>query len=609
MQLSGPPGKTTEPPFLRVSKPVTACSRCRRSKKKCDGKLPVCSACRKAGRANECSRDNDKVIKGSERNYVASLESRVEELEKKLAFARSRKDSLITANSADEPIEPSDCPSSFCAILTAVRGKAARRREAAELEELVSDFGFLSVNATTQDFETATTSMTFARLVLAATRNKPPTEYQPFRIPAKTITMGLINHYMKNIFPLFPIFSEAELFSVLDTIYQERGPPITEFEYWLFCMVLAISSTNQSKCKNDKYYVEGATWIGRALHFADTALVPGYVSQIQALVLLVQYSMLDPSYFDSWNLIGFACRAVVDLGFHQDPLKEEEVDPETLKLRRTIFYCVYSLDRTISMVHARPFSFTDDSINVSLPSLEPQLFSKMPDSPSLAEPKNLYIAVKLFKFRIIQSSWYQKTFQSDQDPYQNSSTYIWQVCRDMQSWANSCQKNLPDPFRELFDLELFYSYVYLFTPPSNLKATSACEKKFIFEYSIKYIQKISSSLVDPAYGVLYNYHDALRVFFVGSQFLSILAENQDHFLNFFSLSPSLEEFLPPLSSNLQTDNIDRISMFITQIKEILTIFGCRWEDAKVLLSSLEPQLEKINKTLNIRKGIPRSSLH
>jgi hypothetical protein len=73
--------------------------------------------------------------------------------------------------------------------------------------------------------------------------------------------------------------------------------------------------------------------------------MPGYVSQIQALVLLVQYSMLDPAHFDSWQLIGFACRAVVDLGFHQDPPKEQQTDKKTLELRRRIFYCVYSIDR------------------------------------------------------------------------------------------------------------------------------------------------------------------------------------------------------------------------------------------------------------------------
>ena len=64
--------------------------------------------------------------------------------------------------------------------------------------------------------------------------------------------------------------------------------------------------------------------------------------------------MLDPAHFDSWQLIGFACRAVVDLGFHQDPPKGQQPDKKTLDLRRRIFYCVYSLDRSVLIVK---FSF------------------------------------------------------------------------------------------------------------------------------------------------------------------------------------------------------------------------------------------------------------
>lgn len=121
--------------------------------------------------------------------------------------------------------------------------------------------------------------------------------------------------------------------------------PVTDFEYWLLYMVLAIGSTAQSRSNGDIYYQEGVIWVGRALCYAERVLVPGYVAQIQALVLLVEYAMLDPAHFDSWLLIGFACRAIVDLGFHQDPPKEHQTDRKTLEMRRKLFYCVYSLDR------------------------------------------------------------------------------------------------------------------------------------------------------------------------------------------------------------------------------------------------------------------------
>lgn len=159
--------------------------------------------------------------------------------------------------------------------------------------------------------------------------------------------MALIQYYLDNVFTLFPVFNETSLFNALDAVYQENGRPGTDFEHWLLYMILAIGATGQSRSNQDAFYADGVLWVGRALRYADRVLMPGYVSQIQALVMLVQYSMLDPAHFDSWQLIGFACRAVVDLGFHQDPPKEQQTDKKTLELRRKIFYCVYSLDRSV----------------------------------------------------------------------------------------------------------------------------------------------------------------------------------------------------------------------------------------------------------------------
>lgn len=193
--------------------------------------------------------------------------------------------------------------------------------------------------------------MTFARLVLAATNNDfVPCSPGSFQLPPRAVTTALVQYYLDNIFALYPVCSETALYNALDAVYQIDGRPVTDVEHWLLYLVFAIASTAQSRSNMDALYHHGVMWIGRALPYADKALMPGYVSQIQALVLLVQYSMLDPAHFDSWQLIGFACRAVLDLGLHQDPPKEQQPDKRTLDMRRRIFYCVYSLDRFVKAI-------------------------------------------------------------------------------------------------------------------------------------------------------------------------------------------------------------------------------------------------------------------
>lgn len=75
-------------------------------------------------------------------SYVASLESRVDKLERKLAYARSRKAS-VAMHDYDDLSQVPDRKDSLATIRAAIHGKAARRREVADVNELVSDFGFL----------------------------------------------------------------------------------------------------------------------------------------------------------------------------------------------------------------------------------------------------------------------------------------------------------------------------------------------------------------------------------------------------------------------------------------------------------------------------------
>ncbi|KAL1954257.1 hypothetical protein VTO42DRAFT_1490 [Malbranchea cinnamomea] len=79
--------------------------------------------------------------------------------------------------------------------------------------------------------------------------------------------------------------------------------------------------------------------VSGALTYAEDVLHPGLVTGIQCILLLTQYSMLDPGHFR----------------------------PPFLDLRRKTFHCIYSIDRYVSTALGRAFSFSDDSIDVFLP--------------------------------------------------------------------------------------------------------------------------------------------------------------------------------------------------------------------------------------------------
>ncbi|KAI9738922.1 MAG: hypothetical protein M1818_005236 [Claussenomyces sp. TS43310] len=445
--------------------------------------------------------------------------------------------------------------------------------------------------------------MTFARLILAASINEPISRPSDWHLPPRAAAMALVQCYIDGVYSLYPAFPETSLFNALDAVYQTDGRAVADFEYWLLYMALSIGAMSQSRSSLDGYYNDGVTWVAYALQYADKVLVPGYVMQMQALILLVQYSMLDPAHFDSWQLIGFACRALVDLGFHQDPPRVRQSDKSTLDLRRRMFYCLYSLDRSISMVHARPFSFTDDTTSVAFPTLPPAI-APITQASSLPGPQSLHSAVLLFQLRGIQSSWYQELFQSSRDPFQQSSTYIWRMCHEMRSWFETLPKTLPSTVKDMFELELLYSYTYCLAPSCRVPAVSELGKTLIFEYSMSYAEKIHSICKEPVNTAFYTYHDALRVYFIGSQFMAVLQDNIDQLLN--ARVPYIPAVaggppLPDIPNLGRSDNINRSIKCINQIVDTLKTYGERWCDSQALKTNFEAQVGPLLVNLHQRE--------
>lgn len=165
-------------------------------------------------------------------------------------------------------------------------------------------------------------------------------------LPQRFAATPLIHHYLNNIFALLPIFEEASLYSSVDAIYR-RGDTASPLDKYIVRMVLAIASISQSEQRGDTLYSDAVGHVVAALENAEQVLHPGYVSSIQALVLLTIYAAMDPHHFDSWTLIGAAARALVDIGMHQDPSKNVTISRAKLEIRRRVYWCVYALDRYV----------------------------------------------------------------------------------------------------------------------------------------------------------------------------------------------------------------------------------------------------------------------
>lgn len=234
-------------PSLKVSRPVAACSRCRSAKIRCDGKLPACSACERAGKPKECSSANDEFARGKERSYVAALETAVQRLQRKVEENKTgittRKDSLVMLDHNGPTLQRRPISN-------------LQRKEAGSVDELVSDFGFLTVNATSRDFKGFSATMSFAKMLKAMSLKKDLPTYTDTTLPPRYNISNLINHYFEDVHVLLPFFSETEFLGFVARIYQD--PPTdaaSPYDIWCFRSVLAISSASLSQNRGDEHYL------------------------------------------------------------------------------------------------------------------------------------------------------------------------------------------------------------------------------------------------------------------------------------------------------------------------------------------------------------------
>ena len=307
------------------------------------------------------------------------------------------------------------------------------------------------------------------------------------------------------------------------------------------------------------------------------------------------------------------------------------------------------------MVHARAFSFTDDAINVAFPSMigvlqihpqqtvpngsqslhpppPPPAAAQSPISPSSAPAASS--ALLLFQLRRAQSHWYQTLYQSDvSEELENPTAYVWRMCADMREWYDALPLTIPAKIREMFDLELQYSYVYCIAPSARSPLMTAYGRMLMFEHVIAYVDRMMALASGGLNLVWHTYHDALRVFFMGSQFVAVLRDTStaDAILAGGGSVPvplAMPGDTPPPPMPARTTfpvppqaaspsnpnplsnvdpvtgtNIDRAIACLERVSWTLSAYGARWEDAERLATGFKTVSRGVLDSLLARKAV------
>ncbi len=248
------------------------------------------------------------------------------------------------------------------------------------------------------------------------------------------------------------------------------------------------------------------------------------------------------------------------------------------------------------MVHARTFSFTDDSINVAFPNSIAQ--RKSSGSGPISGPQSADPALLLFQLRRAQSFWYQELYQSDPTPLADPTSFLWQMCLDMREWSESLPDTLPAGVRRMFEQELRYSYVYCIAPSVRAPQITDYTRTLIFEPSLEYLNIMYEIAHNGLNSAFYTYHDALKVYFMGNQLLAVLRDAEDMLLSSGGRSvqpPAQQPGCPPappiprrtVQAGRTDDPLERSIWCLERVPQTLTKYAERWDDSTMLLNSFQ----------------------
>jgi hypothetical protein len=215
--------------------------------------------------------------------------------------------------------------------------------------------------------------------------------------------------------------------------------------------------------------------------------------------------------------------------------------------------------RSTSIVQMRAFSFSDDSANVGMP------FQRKPSSPSSTSSSNngtiwtrkYDLSLACVRLRQIQSEWYTKLFQSSREPMSDPYSYIWKIYREMDDWFNTLPANTSPPLKQLFNLDLLYSYVYILSPSYACPHPSEHAQRLVIEHCATYAKMILTTISTPPTEKKpspFSFYDAIRVYMMGRNFVDTLSSNFESLIQFprnstFSTTSTIEGAnLDPFSS-------------------------------------------------------------
>ncbi|KAG9773806.1 hypothetical protein KCU88_g5702, partial [Aureobasidium melanogenum] len=366
---------------------LPTCQRCRRLRRKCDTNLPACRLCQK-GKA-ECTFFDHALQQTLPRSYVHSLLTRLSRLRSVQA----------TINGSNEPLPP--LPAAQHERTTSIASshlEQPHNQWGTYTSELSFDKHFIIEHANPTCWQFLGSSSPYALIVevlvhaqaklgsmvhhpdyagpefwLNAQNTEVGEPLQPRATPSRAEIEMLVNLFMSTTNHLTAFFDPEDIAVEIDTYLRHHGTNVKYLtgreahQFFRVALICAIAAANKAR-HHSVYDTESMAYYAEGLQCVEEVTSDVSPDALQALLLLIVFALFHPRKGDLWKLLDFACRLSVELNYHSETNDEYE-DDKSRRKRRSIFWGLYCIERTIGQHLGRPSDLPEEIITTEYPAL------------------------------------------------------------------------------------------------------------------------------------------------------------------------------------------------------------------------------------------------
>ncbi|TDZ22048.1 Pyrimidine pathway regulatory protein 1 [Colletotrichum orbiculare MAFF 240422] len=354
------PSSTTRPrPTHRrgLKRGVAACERCRRRKQKCDGQLPVCGQCSAAG--TSCVPSERFLVR------VASADCECERLRRQVESLTAQLESVTAAVAVGDGTAGSGLASARGESSAIHRSPSVRMDGAASsnvsLDRLLRPTFSRSDTATAGD-EALMNSP--SRLWDGLSTGRRPESLDSVTCSSLEDNNHLVEGFFARRWPQFPVLHKPT-FLQKHYLPFTRGESVSGVSSFQVNIVLSIAASERSRT-DERHRRLQQDFFQAASRSLGAALAADDLDCVQCLLLLCIYGSNEPQSVDLWYAVGMALRLAIGMNLHRaENLASKE--PLEAEMCKRLFWCVYTMDRSVSMSLGLPLGIQDADISVPLP--------------------------------------------------------------------------------------------------------------------------------------------------------------------------------------------------------------------------------------------------